>query len=216
DRRGAAVYSVFAHDLIRKLLESKIPGSLVDRYRALAGVEPRVLVEEVLLEAASSGRPGGWSDPELLASLLPASLHQAWVSLSYQRGPSRKRWNWGGLHGLEFRSFVGFDAGEGDVLWRFGAEKPYPGNGGVVGMADYDLTRPYAARSASLYRIAVDLAEDDRILTSLAPGQSEHSGQSHYRDGLNALLNGNPRLLARSSFLVEEHTVDLLHLEPRR
>ncbi|MCP4040276.1 MAG: penicillin acylase family protein, partial [bacterium] len=70
DRRGAAVYRVFVHDLIRKLLESKIPAALVDRYLALAGVEPRVLVEGALLEASSSGRPGGWRDPELLASLL--------------------------------------------------------------------------------------------------------------------------------------------------
>ena len=81
-------------------------------------------------------------------------------------------------------------------------------------MADYDVTRPYGARSASLYRIAVDLAEDDRILTSLAPGQSEHAGLAHYRDGLRPWLNGHPRLFARSSFLVEENTVDLLRLEP--
>jgi acyl-homoserine lactone acylase PvdQ len=83
-------------------------------------------------------------------------------------------------------------------------------------MADYDPTRPYAARSAALYRIAMDLAADDRILTSLAPGQSEQPGLPHYRDGLSPWLNGNPRMFARSSFLVEEHTVDLLRLEPGR
>lgn len=216
DRPGAAVYRVFAHDLLRKLLETKLPAELVDRYLALARVEARTMLEGALVEAASSGRPGGWSDQELLAPLLPGSLHQAWVSLSYRRGPSRARWTWGGLHRLVFRPFVGFDLAGNDVLWQFGAEQPYPGNGGVVGLADYDLTRPYAARSASLYRIAVDLAADDRILTSLAPGQSEHPGHPHYRDGLGPWLNGNPRLFARSSFLVEEHTVDLLRLEPRR
>ena len=102
------------------------------------------------------------------------------------------------------------------MLFSFGSERPYPGNGGVVGMADCDPTRPYAARSAALYRIAVDLAADDRILTSLAPGQSELPGQPHYRDGLSPWLNGNPRMFARSSFLVEEHTADLLRLEPIR
>jgi acyl-homoserine lactone acylase PvdQ len=117
---------------------------------------------------------------------------------------------------LAFRPFVGFDAEGGEVLWQFGAEKPYPGTGGVVGMADYDVTRPYAARSASMYRIAMDLAADDRILTSLAPGQSEHPGHPHYRDGLGPWLNGNPRLFARSNFLVEEHTIDSLRLEPGR
>ena len=216
DRRGAAVYSVFAHDLIRRVLETKIPAALVARYLALARVEPRILLEGVLLEAVSKKRSGGWGDSELLAPLLPGSLHQAWVSLSYQRGPSRTRWTWGGLHNLAFRPFVGFDGADGDVLFQFGGEKPYPGSGGVVGMADYDLTRPYAARSASMYRIAMDLAADDRILTSLAPGQSEHPGHPHYRDGLGPWLNGNPRLFARSNFLVEEHTVDSLRLEPGR
>ena len=216
DRRGAAVYRVFVHDLVRKLLVSKIEAQLVDRYLSLTGVEPRVFVEAALVEAASKGLPGGWGDPALLSPLLPGSLHQAWVSLSYQRGPSRKRWNWGGLHHLAFRPFVDFDAGNGEVLWSFGSERPYPGNGGVVGMADSDPMRPYAARSAALYRIAVDLAADDRILTSLAPGQSEHPGQPHYRDGLSPWLNGNPRMFARSSFLVEEHTTDLLRLESNR
>ncbi len=63
---------------------------------------------------------------------------------------------------------------------------------------------------------ARDLAADDRILTSLAPGQSEHPGHPHYRDGLGPWLNGNPRLFARSNFLVEENTVDSLRLEPGR
>jgi len=214
DRPGAAVYRVFVQDLTRKLLESKIEPSLVDRYLALEWVEPRVFVEAALFDAATVGRAGGWGDPELIAPLLGPSLHQAWVSLSYQRGPSRKRWNWGGLHHLSFQAFVGFDASSREKLWRFGGDDAYPGQGGGVGMADYDVTRPYGARSASLYRIAVDLAEDDRILTSLAPGQSEHAGLAHYRDGLRPWLNGHPRLFARSSFLVEENTVDLLRLEP--
>ncbi|MCP4037296.1 MAG: penicillin acylase family protein [bacterium] len=215
DRKGAAVYRVFVHDLVRRLLATKLPGDLVDRYLALGGLEPAVFAEGAIIDAAKHGRAGGWSDPELLAPLLPASLHQAWVSLSYQRGPSRSRWNWGGLHRLVFRPFVGFDVDAEQGVWEYGGDLPIPGQGGGVGMADYDVTRPYAARSASLYRIAVDLAADDRILTSLAPGQSEHPGQLHFRDGLGPWLNGNPRLVARSSFLVEEQTVDLLRLEPR-
>lgn len=218
DRRGAAAYRVFVHDLVHKLLAAKLPSELVDRYLSLAGVEPRVFIEGALVEAATTGLSGGWSDPALLAPLLPGSLHQAWVSLSYQRGPSRKHWNWGGLHHLSFRRFIDFDPllETGEVLFNFGDERAYPGSGGVVGMADYDPTRPYAARSAALYRIAMDLAADDRILTSLAPGQSEQPGLPHYRDGLSPWLNGNPRMFARSSFLVEEHTVDLLRLEPGR
>ena len=214
DRRGAALYHVFIQDLTRKFLESKIPRDLVNRYLDLAWVEPRMLIEGALVEAATKGRAGGWSDPALLVPLLGASLHQAWVTLSYQRGPNRALWSWGGLHRLSFRSFVGFDAHGDDVLWRFGGERPYPGQGGGVGMADYDPARPFDVRSASLYRVAMDLAKEDRMLTSLAPGQSEHSNLSHYRDGLRPWFSGDPRLFPRSAFLVEEGTISILKLEP--
>ena len=214
DRRGAALYHVFINDLTRKLLEEKIPADLVDRYLALAWVEPRVFIEGTLVEAASEGRAGGWSDPALVVPLLGRSLHQAWVTLSYQRGPNRDLWNWGGLHLLAFRSFVGFDAHAPEVLWSYGGDKGVPGQGGGVGMADYDPARPFAARSASLYRIAMDLAKEDRILTSLAPGQSEHKALASYRDGLRPWLNGDARLFPRSSFLIEENTADILELEP--
>jgi acyl-homoserine lactone acylase PvdQ len=81
-------------------------------------------------------------------------------------------------------------------------------------MADYDPARPFDVRSASLYRVAMDLAKEDRMLTSLAPGQSEHSNLPHYRDGLQPWFSGDPRLFPRSAFLVEEGTTFLLKLEP--
>jgi penicillin amidase len=215
DRTGAAVYSVFLQNLTKQLLGSKLPEDLVDRYLSLAWIEPRVLVEGALVDAAKKGRHGGWSDPVLLSGLLGDSLHQAWVQLSYARGPNRQRWTWAGLHPLVFRPFVGFSTkNDGAQRWSFGGDEPFPGKGGGVSLADYDPMQPYAARSASLYRIAVDLAADDRILTSLAPGQSEHVGHRHERDGLGAWLSGSPRLIARTPFLVEENTVDLLQLEP--
>ena len=214
DRRGAAAYRVLARELLQRLLETRLPASTVDRYLALRGLEPEAFVEAALLDAATNGRAGGWSDPASLASLLPESLHQTWVELAARRGPNRARWNWGGLHALVFRSFVGFDADSAQVLWGYGGDAPLPGSGGGVGAAAYDTSRPFAARSASLYRMAVDLAADDRILTTLAPGQSEHPGQAHFRDGLYPWLNGQPRLVARSAFLVEEQTSELLRLEP--
>ena len=135
DRRGAALYHVFASHLTRLLLEEKIPSDLVDRYLSLAWVEPRVFVEGALIEAAAKGRPGGWSDPALLVPLLGRSLHQAWVSLSYIRGPNREQWNWGGLHSLSFRPFVSFDAFAPSAIWSYGGDRAYPGQGGGVGMA---------------------------------------------------------------------------------
>lgn len=214
DRQGAAAYRVFVRDLLRRLLETRLPAELVDRYLALRGLEPEAFVEAALFDAVANGRPGGWSDPEVLAALVPESLHRTWVQLAAERGPNRARWNWGGLHALVFQPFVGFDADRTEGVWTYGGNAHMPATGGGVGAADYDVSRPYRVRSASLYRMAVDLAANDRILTALAPGQSETPGGKHYRDGLQAWLNGQPRLVARSAFLVEEQTSDLLRLEP--
>jgi penicillin amidase len=214
DRHGASAYRVFVRDLVRRLLETRLPIEVVDRYLALRALEPEALFEAIVLDATTHARHGGWSDPDALLQLMPESLHRSWVELAVRRGPNRSRWNWGGLHALVFRPFVGYDADAQDAVWAFGGDHDLPGTGGGVGAADYDVTRPYTVRSASLYRMAVDLAADDRILTTLAPGQSEHPRRAHYRDGLHPWLNGHPRLVARSAFLVEEQTTHSLRLEP--
>jgi acyl-homoserine lactone acylase PvdQ len=85
-----------------------------------------------------------------------------------------------------------------------------------VGVADFDPSRPFAVRRASSYRMAIDLAIPDRMLTSLAPGQSEQRGRPHYDDGLQPWLSGRARLLAMSRFLVEEQGGERLVLEPAR
>ena len=214
DRRGAAIYKVFIENLTRGLLESHLPRVLVNRYLALAWSEPSLLTQQALLGAAREGLEGGWSDPANLMALLPGSLHQAWISLAYQRGPNREQWTWGGLHQMSIRSFIPRSREAKQVLPGYGGERRYPGVGGVVGMADFDSLQPYAVRSAALYRIALDLASSDRILSSLAPGQSELPGHLHYADGLSSHLRGQPRQFAMSAFLVEEHTKEILTLEP--
>ena len=63
--------------------------------------------------------------------------------------------------------------------------------------------------------MTVDLASPDRMLTSLAPGQSERPGSAHFQDGFPAWQQGRPDLLAMTRFLVEEQAVDRLELEPK-
>ena len=64
--------------------------------------------------------------------------------------------------------------------------------------------------------MAVDLASPNRMLTSLAPGQSEHPGHPHFDDGAAAWRDGRPSLLVTSSFLQDEAAVERLTLEPSR
>jgi acyl-homoserine lactone acylase PvdQ len=74
----------------------------------------------------------------------------------------------------------------------------------------------FATRVASTYRMAVELTSPNRMLTSLAPGQSEHPGHPHFDDGVAAWREARPWLLVTSPFLREEAAVERLVLEPPR
>jgi acyl-homoserine lactone acylase PvdQ len=64
--------------------------------------------------------------------------------------------------------------------------------------------------------MAVDLASPDRMLTSLAPGQSEHPGHAHFADGVAPWRGGRPSLLVTSPFQLEQAAVEKLVLEPSK
>jgi penicillin amidase len=215
--QGAAAYHVLMLHLRRDLLEAPLGPELAARYLALPQARPRAIVESALLEAARSGKSRGWSDRERVRSAVEQALHRTRVSLSYRLGPDREGWRWGRLHELGFRSFTGSELTAFEHEARFG---PFGGEGGdslprgVIGFADYAPDRPFAARSAATYRMTVDLASPDRMLSVLAPGQSEHPADRHFSDALGAWLVGEPSLLVTSRFLVEESSDRKLTLEP--
>jgi len=72
----------------------------------------------------------------------------------------------------------------------------------------------YEVASASTYRLAVDLAATDRVLSALAPGQSEHPRHPHFGDGAERWLAGRMNLLLTSRLHVEEESQAPLILEP--
>jgi hypothetical protein len=76
--------------------------------------------------------------------------------------------------------------------------------------------RTFATTRASTYRMAVDLASRDRMLTTLGPGQSEHPGHPHFDDGIAPWRESRPSLVVTSPFLLEEASVDRLVLEPSK
>ncbi len=219
--RGAAAFQVFEDELGNEVIGARIGSSLWDRLLDLAYFEPAAFLESALIESAHTQKPGGWTDPEALREAIHTSLHQAWIRLSYQQGPTRKGWVWGALHGIAFRPFVpsfesrGFFAGALPGSRRFESVLNFAAGDAGLGIADFDPGRPFGARRTTLYRMTVDLASPDRMLTSLAPGQSERPGSAHFQDGFPAWQQGRPGLLAMTRFLVEEQAVDRLVLEPK-
>lgn len=214
DSRGAAAYQLLIANLLEEILLPTIGPELMDRYLSLPGVEGTALVGSIVVGAARSGRRGGWTDPEVVSAAVRESLRRTWMSLTYRLGHNRERWTWGRLHTIRFDPFGGDDAAAGvgeDGLGPF----PMAGQAESVARAVPDR-HTFATRRASTYRMAVDLASPDRMLTTLAPGQSEHPGHPHFDDGIAPWREGRPSLVVTSPFLLEEAAVERLVLEPSR
>jgi penicillin amidase len=214
DSRGAAAFELLIGHLIRELLSEPLGPELLARYLALPGVRPSAVVQGIVVSAARGGRQGGWTDPEEVSDAVRESLRRTWMSLSYRLGHTRERWTWGRLHSVVFHPFGHLERG---ALLAEGSLGPYAlgGQSTSVARAEYDR-ETFSTRVASSYRMAVDLASPNRMLTSLAPGQSEHPGHPHFDDGAAAWRDGRPSLLVTSSFLQDEAAVERLTLEPSR
>ena len=210
---GALAYHVLLDQLARELFGEPLSEELRLRYAALPQTRPSAVVERILEVAAEDGDPGGWADRERVRAAVARALRQTWVRLSYRLGPNRERWDWGRLHRVDFRPFAALEAAAPPTTPALGP-LAVGGDGATLALAEPDPARSFAVRGVSGYRLAVDLAAPDRMLSSLAPGQSEHPSHPHFADGLVRWLEGRPSLLVTSRLLVEEASSEGLVLEP--
>ena len=174
--------------------------------------DPDQVVFEIVRDATGAGAVDSWSEPDSVAEAVRASLRETWFNLSYRLGSNRSKWQWGRLHSLTFRPFLG-----GQRMARFRGGLPpfgYGGSGATLNAGGYDRADPFAVRVASTFRFAVDVATLDEVLVSLAPGQSGHPGHPHFDDGVQRWREGRPHLLITSPLLIEESSRSVLRLEP--
>jgi penicillin amidase len=208
--RGAAAYQLLLEHLSNELFRAPFGDDLYVRYRALPGVRPAAVLASIIVAADRVAASGGWTDADRVTSAVRNALRRTWVSLSHRLGAHRPSWNWGRLHRLTFFSFVGLDRVAAPDLRTI----EMGGDASTVAFSGFEPDRGFAVASASTFRMAVDLATPDQLLTSLAPGQSEHPGHPHYGDGFVRWLEGRPSLLLTSRLLVEEEAGETLLLEP--
>lgn len=208
--QGAAAYHLLMRHLSTELFRAPLGEALYDRYLDLPAVRPDAVVASIVVAADRVGASGGWTDADRVASAVRLSLRRTWVSLSRRLGASRRDWRWSRLHPLSFSSFIGARRSPAPDLPDVGVG----GDGSTIASSGFDPARGFAVTRASSFRMAVDLATPDRLLSSLSPGQSEHPGHPHYSDGLGRWLEGRPSLLLTSRLLVEEEAGAKLLLEP--
>ncbi len=209
--QGAAAYAVLIQSIFDRLFRPVLGDVLLERYLALPGVRPQSLVARVLVAADRRMEAGGWTDRDHVTRIVHEGLRQTWVVLSQRLGPDRRDWQWGGLHGLEFEAFGPDPSGSLQL-----PELRVGGGDATLSSTAFGISEDFQTDRATLYRMAVDLSAPDRMLTSLAPGQSEFPESAHFGDGLEGWAKGRPGLLLMSRVLVEDETTARLILEPTR
>lgn len=210
DSVAAAAYHLVLERLLQGLLEAPLGPRLFERFVQAPHVRPQDAVSRLVLRAAELRRPGGWTDEQAVARAARASLRAAWVALNHRLGPSRDRWVWGRLHRLRFQP-VGPQRPLPDPLGRAIAAS---GNGETLELAAHRPGVSFDVERMSVYRIAMDLAAPDRLLSALVPGQSEHPGHDHFDDGLARARSARLSLFPTSRLVIEEESGERLVLEP--
>ena len=207
---GAAAYHLLIKHLLEDLLRSQFGAELFQRYLEAPHVRPQFAIERLGLRAAKVRRAGGWTDEARVSEAARASLRETWVSLNLRLGPTRERWAWGRLHRLRFSPF----GPQGTTNWGVDQSLRASGSGQTLAFARYRPGISFDVERAGLYRVAMDLAASDRLLSSLAPGQTEHPGHSHFSDGVGRWAMSRLSLFATSRLVIEEESAERLLLEP--
>jgi penicillin amidase len=210
DSPGAAAYHLMLEHLIDDLLREPFGPALLQRYLEAPHVRPQYAIERLVLRSAKLRRNGGWTDETRVSAAARASLRETWVSLNHRLGPTRDRWAWGGLHRLRFTPFG--PSSVSDAL--FDRELSVRGSGETLAFSRHRPGLSFDVERAGFYRVAMDLAASDRLLSSLAPGQSEHPGHPHFDDGVTRWASARLSLFPMSRLVIEEENTERLLLEP--
>jgi acyl-homoserine lactone acylase PvdQ len=207
---GAAAYHLVVDRLLENVLRESFGPELFARYLGAPHVRAQDAIERLVLRADELRRPGGWTDEARVAAAARRSLREAWVAMSHRLGPARDRWEWGELHRIRFTPFAPFGV-EADFLYK-GLRSG--GSAASIAGARHRPGVSLEVEVASLYRVAMDLSAPDRVLSSLAPGQSEHPGHPNFDDGIARFRAGRVALFPTDRLAIEEESVARLVLEP--
>ncbi len=207
---GAAAYHLLIDRLLTHLLEEPFGTALFQRYLNAPHVDPQHAIERLLIRSAALNRERGWTDSARVGQAARLALRETWINLNYRLGPTRGRWAWGILHRLRF-SPVGPRKKTADFV---GPTVQARGSGQTLTYAHHRPGVSFDVEKAGLYQVAMDLAESDRLLSTLVPGQTEHPGHPHAFDGLARQKAKRLSIFATSRLVVEQESADRLVLEP--
>lgn len=199
DSAGAAIFEATWSNLLRLTFHD----DLVEDLWPVGGARWSLAVEGMLQfpnlrfwdDAATAG-------VEVRDDILKAALLAGVAEVGEILGGSPRDWEWGALHGAEFRNETLGDSGVGLIEGRFN-RGPYPVGGGtdIVNAVGYYADEGYDVTWVPSMRMIVDLGDLDNSVAVHTTGQSGHAYSSHYQDMIELWANGEylPMVWSRES-----------------
>ena len=153
--------------------------------------------------------------PHSRESVLAQALSQAVRTMRQEIGDNGRLWQWGRLHQIAWLHPLGVFK----PLRRLLNRGPYPvgGSGHTINAQTLEPRLPLrTVVVAPTYRMIVDVANWDRSLFVICPGQSGLPGQRFYDNLMHIWLEGEMAPMAFSRAKVEQSdAIFRLHLRPR-
>ncbi len=202
DRVGATLFDVFFAYWTKAVIRQRFEGDTAALVAGGAsGLAAALLVED----------RAGWFKAGDREQALLAAMSSALDWLTDRLGADRTGWTWGQLHQMPLRHWLSGRGDLGSLLDHGGV--PVKGDMGTV--CNTGLDGHFAARSGAGYRLIADLSRTPADLWAVdAQSHSGHPGSPHYRDQLDAWLQGQYHAVPLDRAEVSRLAVSKLTLEP--
>lgn len=196
----ATLAQVWFYELTVYTLKDEMGDTLFQEY-----VQPNNIPIRVMLSLLDKPNSPWWDDVttdtvESQTDIFGRSLRATIDTLSQGWGSNLSDWRWGRVHRLEFRHPLAVRRPL-EMLLNVG---PFEvgGSATTIAKAEYFFTRPFVPIAGPVTRQVVDLAEIDRSMAVLAPGQSGQRFSRHYADQTALWLEGRLHPMPMDSTLI--------------
>lgn len=179
DSASAAVYEVFWKNLLARTFNDDLP----ERYRPTGGDRWFEIMRNM-------GEDSQWWDDkstgdkvETRDEIFASAFKDAVAELEDTLGSDTSKWNWGSLHGSEFRNGSLGESGVGLIEDLFN-RGPFPtsGGGSIVNATGWRATEGYGTTNVPSMRAIYDMSNLNNSVTVHTTGQSGHAYHPHYID----------------------------------
>jgi penicillin amidase len=180
---GAAIFGLFYQALTQELVSERLDNTPGKGFTANSPLAERI-VRRTLLENRAQ-----WVSDQSTAPLMKRCFAKAVADGMSYMGSDLNQWKWGMIHRAEFRHPIAARSKLLETLYNVGPNA-LSGAGDTLDYADWTPRRPFQVTEAVSLKEIQDMTEAPQVFSVSPMGASAHFFSSHYKDRMDAWLNG--------------------------